>query len=159
MPFTFDFSLVGTGWARAKVTDDASSAEVTASYLGDALGHLLVAIWTLIEGDTDARCSWWEEPGECRWIFVRDGQRISLRILEFDRLWSAEPDETGRLIFQTSQPLPELAAAIATGAKACLSTLGFQGYRQKWVYNDFPVDELAAIEAAVESGQASLPSE
>jgi hypothetical protein len=151
MPFAFDFRLVGTGWARAKVTDEANSAEVTASYLGDALGDLLMAVWTLIEGDTDARCSWWEEPGEYRWIFVRDGQRISLRILEFDRLWSDEPDETGRLIFQTSQPLRELAAAIAAGAKACLNAVGFKDYREKWVYNDFPVDELAAIEAAVQS--------
>lgn len=153
MTLTFEFELVGTGWASAKITDDAGSAEVTASYLGDALGDLLLAVWRVLDGDTDARCSWWEEPGESRWIFVRDHQRVSLQILEFDRLWSDEPDENGRVIFQTSQPPHTVALAFAAGAAACLNAWGLQGYREKWVDHDFPVDQLAAIEAAAKRDQ------
>jgi hypothetical protein len=154
MPFTFEFELVGTGWASAKISDDAGSAEITASYLGNALGDLLQAAWSMLDGDTGARCSWWEEPGEYRWIFVRDLQRVSLQILEFDGLWSDEPDENGRVIFQTSQPPQTLAVAFAAGAAACLNAWGLQGYREKWVDHDFPVDQLATIEAALKRGQS-----
>lgn len=153
--FTFEFRLAGTGWAWAKVGDDSSSAEVTASYLGDALGDLLAAIRTVLDGDAVARCSWWEEPGEYRWIFVRENRRVTLRLLEFDRLWSDAPDHDGRLIFQTSQSLRVMALAMSEGAAACLDEWGHEGYRATWVENDFPADELAAIQTLLARPSAS----
>lgn len=147
--FAFQFELVGSGWAAATLRSGPATVRVRASYLGDALGDLLAATWTLLDGDDLARCSWWEEPGEYRWLFIRTGQQVDLQILWFDELRANQPDEFGRLAFSTTQPLQRFAAATASGAAACLRTHGLQGYRAKWVDNDFPSDELAAIEAAL----------
>jgi hypothetical protein len=46
----FEYRLVGTGWAEARIGDDVSHATVTASYISDALGDLLYAVWRLTEG-------------------------------------------------------------------------------------------------------------
>ena len=53
----FTYCLVGAGWAEATLSDGPSSATLTASYLGDALGELLEANGTRFEGADEARCS------------------------------------------------------------------------------------------------------
>ena len=43
MSLTIDYRLTGTGWAGCRVTDAGASCELTASYLSDALGSLVLA--------------------------------------------------------------------------------------------------------------------
>jgi hypothetical protein len=88
----FTYRLTGTGWAEAQIADATSRAVITASYLSDALGDLLEALGTILEGAAEARCSWEEEPGEYRWIFAReDRDQVTLRILVFADMY-ARPD-------------------------------------------------------------------
>jgi hypothetical protein len=154
----FEYRLTGTGWAEARIGDDASHAILTASYLSDALGDLLEAIGLLLEGASEARCSWEEEPGEYRWIFVRTGDNdVQLEILAFDDMYSRpvtlpgvaelcpQPDARGELRFSTRQPLGVLARAIADGAAAALGEYGEEGYLAKWVEAPFPTARLAMI--------------
>jgi hypothetical protein len=154
--FHFNFELVGTGWAAATISDGAATSTITASYLGDAHGDLLLAIWVLLEGDPASRCSWWEEPGEYRWLFARDVDQVTLTVLAFDELWGHEPDIAGRSVFTTTRPLRGVAMAVAGAAEAVLSLYGTDGYRRKWVDKDFPSDTLAAILAALDDGAAKL---
>jgi hypothetical protein len=154
----FEYRLTGKGWAEARIADDASHAVLTASYLSDALGGLLEAIGLLLEGASEARCSWEEEPGEYRWIFVRTGDNdVRLDILVFDDMYSRpakspgvvelrpQPDERGELRFSTTQPLDVLARAIADGAAATLGEYGEAGYLAEWVEAPFPTAYLALI--------------
>jgi hypothetical protein len=154
----FEYRLTGTGWAEARIADDASHAILTASYLSDALGDLLEAISLLFGGASEVRCSWEEEPGEYRWIFVRIGDNdVRLNILAFDDIYSRpatlpgvaelcrQPDERGELRFSTTQPLSMLARAIADGAAATLDEYGEAGYLAKWVEAPFPTTYLAFI--------------
>jgi hypothetical protein len=156
----FEFRLTGAGWAEARIADDARTAIVTASYLSDALGDLLAAVGVLLEGASESRCSWAEEPGEYRWLFVRTSDDdVELTILEFDDMFdwpdadtisgvrelSPQPDERGEIHFQTWQPLSVLARAIADGASAALAEHGAEGYLEQWIEAPFPTAHLAMI--------------
>ena len=50
----------------------------------------------LLLGTSDARCSWWEEPGEYRWLFTRQGKQVLIHILWFKDVadWSDEKGTT-----------------------------------------------------------------
>jgi hypothetical protein len=134
----FDYRLTGVGWASVRIRDDRSDATVTASYLDDALGDLLEAVGVLLEGDDEARCSWTEEPGEFRWVFHRAGSDVGLRVLRSPDMYSEEPDGSGALVFETHQPLRDVALAITTGAQAVLDEYGEDGYLDRWVEHPFP---------------------
>ncbi|MDH6181155.1 hypothetical protein M2152_001337 [Microbacteriaceae bacterium SG_E_30_P1] len=155
----FYYDVTGPGWARATVADDASHVELTASYLGDALGGLLAAVGQLLEGAQEARCSWFEEPGESRWIFEQSEVGTRVRILAFpDDVQQAEdgsiavgddghampmPDSVGKCIFETDQRTKVLASAIIDGAQDVLERYGLKEYQKRWIENPFPEAHLA----------------
>ncbi|HKD76388.1 MAG TPA: hypothetical protein VKB76_12875 [Ktedonobacterales bacterium] len=70
---------------------------------GDALALLLAAISALpvfASADTEAR--WLGEPGETRWIFHRDQDHLSIKILTFDDWTDQSPNELGKLQLRTT---------------------------------------------------------
>lgn len=141
----FTDRLVGTGWAEATISDGAATARLTASYLKDALGDLLEAVGTLFEGAVEARCSWQEEPGECRWIFHRQGSAVHLRVLSFADVYSNEPDRLGVIVFETQQPLHDLARPVVNGAQSVLDEYGEEEYLTWWVDYPFPTAQLEML--------------
>lgn len=141
----FHYRLTGLGWAEALISDGSSGATVTASYLDDALGDLLETVDVLLEGADDARCSWTEEPGEFRWVFRRAGSTVHLRVLGFAGMYSQLPDSSGVVMFETRQPLRDVALAIAMGSQAVLDEHGEDGYLQRWFEHPFPSDRLKSI--------------
>jgi hypothetical protein len=140
----FTYRLTGPGWSEAVLSDGQHSATLTASYLSDALGELLDALIHLRGGAEEVRCSWEEEPGEYRWIFKRSDGRIALAILWFEDL-ADEPDEAGRLVFETRQELDALTDAIAAGTQRLLADVGEVGYRREWIEHAFPSDALERL--------------
>lgn len=148
----FTYRLTGTGWAEARVSDQSSSATVTASYLEDALGVLLEPVGVMLEGAAEARYSWEEEPGEYRWIFERAGSDMHLRLLAFRDVYSRDPDSKGVVVFETRQRLREIATAIADGARAVLNEYGEDEYRRRWVDFPFPLGHLEMIQAHLDVG-------
>jgi hypothetical protein len=146
-PVRFDYRLVGTGWVRADIADGTTSAVLTASYLGDALGELLNAVLQILDGADAATCSWEEEPGEYRWLFRREHGLVHLRILWFDDSLPASPDEAGRVVFESRRRPEELAAAITAGADRVLDQYGEAEYLRLWVDFPFPTRVLERLRA------------
>jgi hypothetical protein len=84
------------GWAECRIRVDAAAANLTASYLSDALGDLCSAVIALLRGEAQARVSFEEEPGEYRWLFERSGpDRLRIRIREFEDVMDHAPDKDG----------------------------------------------------------------
>jgi hypothetical protein len=148
----FTYRLVGIGWAEATVSDGSSSATLTASYLEDALGELLEAIGTMLEGADEARCSWEEEPGEYRWVFQGSETDVHLRVLGFADVYSREPDHRGVVVFETRQPLRDIAEAVANGAQAVLDEYGEDEYLRRWVDFPFPTGHLEMVRERLSAG-------
>ena len=59
--FSFEYRLIGKGWAQAVISDGTEATVLTASYLSDALRHLVESAAIVVEGAAEARCSSDEE--------------------------------------------------------------------------------------------------
>jgi hypothetical protein len=77
----FEYRLVPHGWAEARFELDDAVADLTASYLGDALGDQLVGPRRLRAYPGTVRVSWIEEPGEDRWGSSDKGQLADIGAL------------------------------------------------------------------------------
>jgi hypothetical protein len=101
MAISVQYNLTGAGWSECIVEIGDQQAHLIASYLSDALADLLDAVTDLVRGADEVTASFTEEPGEYRWRFRRVPQdRLCVRILWFDRNWSARPDEEGEVILE-----------------------------------------------------------
>lgn len=143
----FSYKLTGTGWGEATLVGDGGEAVVLpTSYLTDALGQLLKAVKTLLEGAVRAECSWQEEPGEYRWLFEVDRNDLHIRILEFPEFYTPLPEGEGQQVLSASGPLRDLAAVIARGAGDVLIKYGEDGYVEDWIRHPFPTGVLRTVE-------------
>lgn len=93
---TIDYRLTGSGWAECTVRADEGDCKLSASYLSDALGKLVLAGAAVIAGAHSVSVGFDVEPGEYRWSIVRiDGGTIRVRILSFQDLWGNQSDAEG----------------------------------------------------------------
>lgn len=145
MTIKLTYELTGAGWARCQIETENSSVDITASYLSDALGNLANAVVALIKGESVARFSFDEEPGEYRWILERHGDSVRIRILEFGELWGDDLDENGKMLFDMTCRFDHFVVATCTMLKEIIQKYGPDGYKEKWVEHDFPISQLDAI--------------
>jgi hypothetical protein len=86
------YRLAGAGWADCTLESDGTSAKVSASYLSNALGNLVLSAVAVASGFRITEFGFDEEPGEYRWVIEAvDNSVIRLRILEFKELWGMSP--------------------------------------------------------------------
>ena len=136
------------GWAECRIRVDAAAANLTASYLSDALGDLCSAVIALLRGEAQARVSFEEEPGEYRWLFERSGpDRLRIRIREFEDVIDHAPDKDGQPIFDAECELRAFAAVLLKELERVLTEYGLAGYKEQWVLADFPESRLLELRA------------
>lgn len=145
--FTFHIDRLYAGWLRVRVGDAHGEHRLAASYLSDALDHLLAALAALAAGDRNARLSWHGEPTEHRWLFAVDPERdVRVRILRFPDSEAAAPDDEGDPLVDTQVPLRELVHPVVAESRALLSRLGEDGYAREWRRWPFPARRLRILE-------------
>lgn len=101
------------GWWVAVLSDGVQEATITASSIpSEPLLPLLWAVRLLLLGASEAKCSWWEEPGEYRWLFSRQAEQILIHIVWFDSIadWS---DEKGKTVLQMESDLLTFAKRLS----------------------------------------------
>ncbi len=69
MAISIQYNLTGRGWSECIVEIDDQQVHLKASYLLNALAHLLDAVAAVVRGADEATASFANEPGECRWRF------------------------------------------------------------------------------------------
>lgn len=144
------YKLVGTGWAECVVEANETRAELSASYLSDALGNLVLSAVAMASGFRTVEFGFDEEPGEYRWsIDVVDNNSIQLRVVEFPQLWGNEPTDTGRpLLVAITTPLA-YAKAVHACATDVLKEYGINGYAKEWAEHPFPTQALELLGNAI----------
>lgn len=143
MSISFSYHLTGSGWAECTIAIDEQHATMTASFLSDAFGDLLGAVSRMVEGEPEATASFAEEPGEYRWRFFEKGaDRLLIRILDFPELWSDQPDEKGKILFEAECRLRTFAGAVLSESQRLLEKHGREGYLGMWHNHEFPLERL-----------------
>jgi hypothetical protein len=151
-PLTITYELVGTGWSVCRLNAGALEAEISASYLSDALGNLILSAVAVASGFRSVSFGFDQEPGEYRWIIETiDTDLVRLRILEFEDLWGNKPDNAGRLHLEVSMRPLQYAEAVASAAEGVLMAHGLNGYAERWSEHKFPDRELTLLRSAIES--------
>lgn len=107
------------------------------SHLSDALGDLTWAVVALMNGALEQSCEWADEPGEWRWILVRDGDQLDVTILGFKETFSRLGNERGLLLFQSCCNLRQFAIQVNNQLWNLVREHGFDGYAKLW-HNRFP---------------------
>ena len=150
--FTFDFTLLEHGWAKAQVASPETVQPLSASYLSDALGDLtrsVIRLFSATELET-ITCSWQEEPGEFRWIIRRCGDSIRLQIRMFHDTASRKRDEEGSLLFETQCSLLRLATQVQSQLYHVLTKFGEEGYLLRWMNYPFPMSEYQQLTTLIQ---------
>jgi hypothetical protein len=152
---TIDYKLTGSGRAECTISDGKSSCTVTASYLSDALGDLVLSAVVMLHWFNDLSFSFEEEPGEFRWIFTvareKQPELLELKVLDFRYEHHGQPS---RLLFQTVCSAVVFGNAVLKAASDVLAEYGEAGYKERWVEYPFPterVDELTRLLAKYQS--------
>lgn len=146
MSIRIDYRLTGTGWADCTVHVNGAAHELSASYLSDALGNLVLAAAGLLSGLHSASASFDEEPGEFRWVLEHaGGLGLVVRVIEFQELWGDRPNSEGKQLLRYECNPLEFAEAVESAATLVLSQHGMAGYKEQWVQHDFPEMQLALL--------------
>jgi hypothetical protein len=144
------YELVGTGWSRCTIRADGNEVELTASYLSNALGQLVLSAIAIITGFRQTSFSFDEEPGESRWVLETvDINVIELSVFEFEELWGNKPNRDGTQLLALSLRPITYARAVCAAAHAVLAEYGADGYKQKWSEHSFPERELEILVEAI----------
>ena len=151
MHLAMSFELTGVGWARCQITGSEGLCTVTASYLSDALGSLVIAATAVQAGFSRATFSFEEEPGEYRWVITTPRtNEVELSIIEFRSASNEEPDERGKLLLRTRCRPVVFAEAVSTAASRLFSHFGESGYKEQWSEHPFPTKQLAELDRLLE---------
>lgn len=143
MSLAIEYRLLNAGWAECTLRVGDISRELSASYLSDALGNLVLAATGVLSGLQRVSTSFDEEPGEYRWVIERaTGVEISLKVLAFDQLWGNQPDSEGEVLVQTTCHPLIFGEAVLKAASAVLAEHGESGSLEKWVEHEFPLCQL-----------------
>ena len=138
MTIKFTCDLTGVGWTKAIISSEGQEAEITASYLSDALGELVSAIVKLLNGSLEKFVVWEEEPGEYRWIFTQDKQ------LKIEIYWNPMNGEKEKTIFSTITTVKEFAQQVEKQFEKFLNEYGEDGYENEWGFK-FPSSEYRQL--------------
>jgi hypothetical protein len=146
MQLNVTFCLKGVGWADCHISDEISSCTLTASYLSDALRHLVLAATSVLSGFRSIRFSFEEEPGEFRWVISSPRfNEVEIAILEFPSLWADQPDSEGAPRFRTTCRPRVFAHAVSRAATDLLAEVGEFGYAEQWPSHPFPTVQLQEL--------------
>jgi hypothetical protein len=142
---TLCWTLEGHGWAVCTVSDHTTQAVTVASYVTDGPEALLTAVARIVIGATEARAEFEAEPTAYRWIFHRDGEYVTIHLLEVParRL----PDGSGIEIWLSRQRLDVLARVVVRAFDAVETEHGEAGYQATWG-RPFPRSELNVLRSA-----------
>ncbi|MGM0885007.1 MAG: hypothetical protein ACQEXQ_28690 [Bacillota bacterium] len=144
----FKYELSDAGWADGFVEINSSIAYFSASFLTDALYDLLRALISLIPdltpfSVTTTQFEWHEEPGGTVWKLHRiDEDQLHLEIVSFEDLLrkkelGVEMNETCSLLF--------LVKVVVEALDLVLKQHGADGYKEKWVNHDFPMEHYMKL--------------
>jgi hypothetical protein len=146
---TLSYILGRAGWATVTISHDTHRLEMIASYLSDSLAEMTQSAICLLERADSVRFFFEDEPGEHRCIVTRTGDsQVKIRILWFDDC-ADFPDERGSEVFACTCTVARFCGEVLSCLQRLLDEHGVDGYKQKWVEHDFPMERFERLRGLV----------
>lgn len=154
----FEYELTGNGWADGCIEINSNTVYFAASYITDALNDMLKALNTLIPEISlypvsETHFEWNEEPGGTVWILSKisdDCLRVQIKSYEDLRNKKKqviELDETVSML--------EITRVLVQALDVLLKKHGLEGYKEKWVNYDFPMDKYTKLKGCTSKKESN----
>lgn len=152
LQFTFRLKVLEHGWAEGSLFDEDTNVIMRASYVFDGLGDLVRTVKDLyLSTDWERTCSWLEEPGELRWVFLRTGDSVNVKVVAFPNWSPGLANDRGEVVFETTASLRRVATQVRGQMKRVLNEFGEDGYRERWRHA-FPTEALLELGRLIDAG-------
>jgi hypothetical protein len=143
----FEYDLSGKGWADGCIEINSNIVYFSTSYLTDSLDDMLKALISLIPEVSSypvsvAQFEWHEEPGGTVWCLRRNGEVLSVEIVSFEDLLRRKK-QTVEL--NETCPLIDFSMMVVQALDLLLKQYGLEGYKEKWVNHDFPMENYLKL--------------
>jgi hypothetical protein len=170
----FDYNICGHGWASVMIADEAGTHvnRVTHVAPNDPLQETLEACIRLAGGSERCGVSYFDEPGEHRFHFVRKGPDVETSVVWWpdDTPWSSPVqkwvrEDLGWHDISHESPWPKSAAVfwgiipfeflcrdILAATTRIFETLGVDGYERTW-NGRFPTEEFTRLSGLLGSAK------
>jgi len=150
MALTINYNLGNHGWAELHMRLGHERVSMSVSYLRDTLAELITAANLLLKGAPDAKVIAMDEPGE-HLIHLQSSDAIHLSI-EVRRFrdwasWNMITEKEFDVAFQCHETILNFSTGVFDNATRILEEHGIKGYKDKWIQNDFPIDEYRRLKS------------
>jgi len=145
------YTVQGAGWAVATISNGHETVEAEVSYLHDTLHELSDSTLQLINGSSEARVVFMDEPGEYQLRLNKVSQcEILYSVLWFDdwESWAKHPSDSFRDVLNGTCTIDSLQHQVATVLREILETLGDRRYEELWCEHEFPIELYYKLVAA-----------
>ena len=150
--FSILHRLWAHGWSQYVVTMGTQIITRAPSYLTHSLGDLADAAILVALGEKEVRFSFQDEPGEYRWILKDAGtnakglELLQVTILDFHDSFASVPDDAGTQLIDGVCAKSQFLINVRSVLREALAVNGEDGYREKTIDYDFPMEQLLELE-------------
>lgn len=148
----FSCEIVDRGGIKAILNSEGKETIITGSYLSDAAADLIMAVTLLFEGRRETECAWQEEPGQYRWLFIKDKKDISIQIIWFDKAFCRKGNEDGEVVFTANDELLRFSRKVLRAFHTISLKYSAEEYHKIWGY-DFPAQELSRLKDVLQKNR------
>ena len=147
-PFRVTLRLDGIGFMQMVATADDQHVERSSSYIFDGVEATGSALVALARGATAVRFSWFDEPGEYRWVVNRDGEEVRVVLREFPDWSPRRVDEQGEAVLETRCDLLRFLTQFRGQLQQLRNDHPGPEFERLW-HNPFPDRKLAQLTEAI----------
>jgi hypothetical protein len=148
MALQLNYILDDHGWANLRLTQGGQTVDMTVSYLHDTLAELVTAANLLLKGASEAKVVAMDEPGEhLIHLQATDDLHVAVEVRWFRdwASWNLITEKEFEVVFKADCTIKNFAFEVFVTAKAVLDNEGLEGYKEKWMRHDFPIDEYQRL--------------
>jgi hypothetical protein len=150
MALTVNYNLDNHGWAELHMCFGRERVSMTVSYLHDTFAELITAANLLLKGAPDAKVIAMDEPGEqLIHLHSNDALNLSIEVRWFKdwASWNMITEKEFEVVFQCRETILNFSTEVFNNATRILEKHGVEGYKEKWIENDFPIDEYKRLKS------------
>lgn len=117
------------------------------SALADAVIALMKEQFTL-ESTVRVVCTWQDEPGEYRWVLIKEEDNLQISIMQYKETFSRQDDEEGKLLYVTECSAIKFTIQVRTLLRDRLDEQGPERYMAlpRW---PFPMQQYNTLQEII----------
>jgi hypothetical protein len=145
----FALTQIEAGWAHANLSTDGVELTLIASYTPtDAIRDFVDAVASL-KSVASAHCSWFQEPGEMHWQFLRSKDSVTVEIIRYAGvLIPSRYGPDGTTVFKADTQWLDFSEQVLAAMRTARASLGIDGYNREWRH-PFPQEACDKLNKAI----------